>query len=76
MSPGKKKSDLVNIYLAEAVQLSPDEQREAPLFQPDARKVLWCTSAPVIKRDSVPITRTRERHLFFSSKDNRTVILT
>ena len=26
-------------------------------------------------RDSVPIVRTRERHLFFPSKDNRTVIL-
>ena len=43
----KLKIDLVNVYPVETVQLSPDEQREAPLFLSDARKVHWCTRIPV-----------------------------
>lgn len=34
-------------HLVETVQLSTNEQTEAPLFQPDAKKMHWCNSIPV-----------------------------
>ena len=34
-------------HLVETVQLSTDEQTEAPVFQPHAKKMHWCNSTPV-----------------------------